>query len=76
MKEDIANELEYVKGWYTKNYENLCAQFGIDNTMGISNAISYRIESGVIYTIDGRKINDNIIRKGVYIVNGRKFVVK
>ena len=43
------DELEYVKGWYTKNYENLCAQFGIDNTMGISNAISYRIESGVIF---------------------------
>ena len=76
LKENIKDELEYVKGWYTKNYENLCAQFGIDNTMGISNAISYRIESGVIYTIDGRKINENIIRKGVYIVNGRKFVVK
>ena len=72
LKEDIANELEYVKGWYARNYENLCTQFGTD---GITNMTS-RCPINDTYALDGRRVNRKNMTKGIYIVNNRKVVIK
>ena len=77
LKESIAEELEYVKGWYRKNYESLCAQFGVDDTMGITDNASHQpSDIIIIYTIDGRKISQEDMYRGFYIVNGKKVVIR
>ena len=76
LKECIADELEYVKDWYKKNYESLCTQFGIDVPTGIISKASYSPSTNSIFTLDGRKMDEKaILRKGVYIVNGKKVIV-
>ena len=79
LKTNIAEEMNYVKGWYVRNYESLCNQFG---TPPVTNAIA-NIREPVfldnIYTLDGRKINATDTRqltKGIYIVHGRKVLVR
>lgn len=39
-------------------------------------SISADAQQGVIYDLQGRKINDSQLHKGIYIMNGRKYVVK
>ena len=49
---------------------------------GINNVrINGQKMSGAVYTIDGRKVSDDLSKtgrlpKGLYVTNGRKFVVK
>ena len=79
LKANIAEEIDYVKGWYEKNYESLCTQFGTPSvTTGIAN-IRESVSPVSIYTLDGRKINATDTRqltKGIYIVHGRKVLVR
>lgn len=75
LKESVADELEYVKEWYRENYENLCAQFGIVIT-GVMNQEQRLSPSHGIYTIEGSRINRKILHKGVYIVDGKKVVIR
>ena len=44
---------------------------GISEMMKITN-----VNPGVWYTLDGRKLQQKPAKKGVYILNGRKMVVK
>lgn len=76
LKESVDDELEYVKDWYWKNYVSLCTQFGIDVTTGIVNISTNQPSGHCIYTIDGRRISQKDIQKGIYIVNGKKIVVR
>ena len=76
LKETIKAELEYVVDWYTKNYNNLCTQFEIDTE--IVQIVAPR-PSNRIFTLDGRKVrteNINSLPKGLYIIDGRKILVK
>ena len=76
LQKDIADELEYVKDWYSKNYEWLSAQFA---TLGMPGIIDVQprcpLANGMV-TLDGRRIDANAKQKGVYIVDGKKVVVK
>lgn len=75
LKENVADELEYVKEWYSKNYEKLCAQF--DDVIATDMKVaSHNSSARVVYTLDGRMTNEHAMHKGVYIVNGKKVVVK
>lgn len=79
LKESVYEELEYVKGWYKKNYENLCAQFGVDVTndiKGITCIASRPLTDKRIYTIDGRRITQEKLQRGIYIVNGKKLIIR
>jgi len=77
LKESVIDELEYVKDWYGKNYENLCTQFGVEpTTTGITNITSFQPSINNIYTIDGRRISQKDMHRGIYIVNGKKIVVR
>ena len=39
-------------------------------------AIQEAIEQGNCYTLDGRKLNDVPTQKGIYIINGKKVMIK
>lgn len=71
LREDIASEADYVKGWYQRNYQNVCGIFGME--AGIQNVPTggNRIGTTSIYTLDGRKC-DSRPRRGIVIENGRK----
>lgn len=77
LKESLRDELEYVEGWYAKNYAKLCNHFGTDIT-GIVQVSAPQTPDG-IYTLDGRKISArsvNQLAKGLYIVKGCKIFVR
>ena len=40
------------------------------------NTISTDVQQGAIFDLQGRKMNDNLLKKGIYIMNGRKYIVK
>lgn len=79
LKEQLAEELEYVKNWYARNYENLCTQFGTPPiTEGITD-IRQPNNCQRIYTLDGHEVdvsNLHNLTKGIYIVNGRIILVR
>lgn len=76
LKEDLTEEIAYVKDWYAKNYSNLCAQFGVEIPSGIVNIPSETHSNNAIYTLDGRRVNESTLSKGIYIVNGKKKVIR
>ena len=43
---------------------------------GIATPLAARVFDTTVYTLDGRKVYGKPLRKGVYIRNGRKFVVR
>lgn len=74
LKVDINEELNYVKSWYIRNLTSLNNQFAGTDIQHITN-----IETiNNVYTIDGRRVNSrdrNNLSKGIYIINGRKYIV-
>ena len=74
LKESIFDELEYVKDWYRKNFENLCAQFGVPLPIGITHTASQSPDNP-IFTMDGIQ-HHKVTRKGLYIINGKKILMK
>ena len=75
--------------WYMKR-ENRNSAYGINNnntakeisikvvgeeTTGIAN-IQHKSPDTQIYDLNGRKVNENNLKPGIYVKNGRKFVVK
>ena len=46
------------------------------NTTGINNTIRNGRNDGVIYNLNGSKVDANSIGKGIYIKNGKKVIVK
>ena len=75
LKDDIYDEIDYVKNWYIKNYNSLIDQF--TNT-GIQQPTNSE-PINKVYGIDGRKISINDTRRlsqGLYIINGKKIIVR
>ena len=75
--------------WYMKR-ENRDSAYGINNnntskeisirvvgeeTTGIAN-IQHASPNTQTYDLNGRKVNENNLKPGMYVKNGRKFVVK
>ena len=75
LKENLFDEIQYVKDWYERNYLSLCEHFGTEPT-GIATTENNKVLPG-IYTLDGRKTGNNNtgnLRKGIYIVGGKKIL--
>lgn len=75
LKPSISDELIYVKDWYRKNYTSLCTQFGVPLPTGIHRP-AYVLQDKRTYTIDGRQQPYHTLRRGLYIINGKKVVVR
>ena len=76
LEEDIFDELQYVKDWYGENYAGLCSQFGTPDPQGIAETAADRPAGSDMLMLDGRRVSTTATGKGVYIVNGKKYVVK
>lgn len=91
LKQSIAEELDYVKDWYGRNYEFLRDTFQLEQ-MGVLN-VPETISTGQdsldengwkcadgVYWMDGRKVRDSSdiegLPSGVYIVGGRIVLVR
>jgi len=75
LKENLADETEYVKDWYARNYKNVCATFGTGT--GISTATQKsRTGKKFRYSVSGAKIGSKQRMHGVVIENGRKVLYK
>ena len=71
LKESLAEELLYVKDWYKRNHAYLCEQYESEATKLVSTFANTNTNN--VYMLDGRKVNNaNSLRKGIYIVNGKK----
>jgi len=78
LKHDIADELAYVKEWYVKNHDSLCAQFGTDKLDIIDNSNNEVVKvnnEGAVYDLAGCRLNTPF-KKGIYLINGKKVVVR
>ena len=83
LKEDIMEELDYIKGWYAKNYESVCNQYElVRQSVSASHAPTASYPSP-LYDLQGRRVAhsqfstlNSQLKKGVYIQNGKKVVVR
>ncbi len=52
--------------------------FAVTGTDGINDIKTVTIDTGKIYTLDGRRVNGDVhsLGKGIYIINNRKVVIK
>ena len=78
LKPRIEEELEYVKNWYERNYDHLCALFFIPDD--IQTAKAHVAENKFFFSVDGivapRYDNKSVVRKGIFINDGKKIMVK
>ena len=74
LEDDIADELAYVNTWYAENYASLCQYFGTSIPVSMTSTTPSQSANG-IHTLDGRSVAPNAMRRGIYIVNGKKVVV-
>ena len=71
LSDQVKSRLAFVeKGWFYMMNLTLCND---DEYMGISNAES-TVKNGAVYDLSGRKVVNPV--KGIYIQNGKKFIVK
>ncbi len=78
LKENIEEELEIVKDYYTRNYNQLCEQLGATESVNGITQFGQNREK-IIYTLDGRKVNMDAthnLAKGIYIANKKKVFIK
>lgn len=71
LKQSVYDELDYVKDWYARNYDNLCDHYGTNGIDSIHSDESSSSRSG-IYTLDGRRVETRPLPKGIYVIDGRK----
>lgn len=75
LYEDVADEASYVKGWYARNFQNVCNIFGIET--GIANVSTKSpSEKNAVYTLGGIRLNSQRAAHGVVIQNGKKILRK
>ena len=69
----LFNAISYFKG----NFKKIDIRLVPDGTAGISAQKAEGLESSSVTALDGRMLNkDSGLRKGVYIQNGKKVIVK
>ena len=63
--------------YFTAHFMKIDMRLVPDGTVGITELKADEINKGKIFTLDGRSINKtNTLHKGLYIANGKKYVVK
>ena len=67
-------EINYITEWIISHMQYLDSHIFILNT-GINN-ISINHKNNKIYNLNGQQINKQSLRKGIYINNGRKIIIR
>ena len=76
LKETIAEEVDYVKDWYVRNFDHLHEHF--DTSVGIEDVATDNV-THTIYSLYGDRLpvdNPSSLLRGIYIVNGKKIMIK
>ena len=60
----------------TLEYTTGAMTFTVNGTTGIENITASQLNEGAIYNLQGVKVAAESLNKGVYIQNGKKFVIK
>ncbi len=74
LQENIYDELDYVKNWYSKNHAYLCAEFKSDITTSIEETA--RQQTAVAHTLVGHRVDVKSMQKGIYVIDGKKVAVR
>ena len=75
--EGDAKNIHFIYQYFSSHFMKIDIRLVPDGSSGISNLQTTKKESNTMTTLDGRTVNKSeSLRKGVYIVDGKKVVVK
>ena len=72
---NFEQEISYIKQWIANHMIYLDTNIFTSHT-GINNLSITQHQNSVFYNLNGQKINNTYLRKGVYINNGRKIIIR
>jgi hypothetical protein len=73
---DETNILFNAAAYFKGNFMKIDMRLVSDGTVGITELKSEGRSEGEVFTLDGRTANKSTLQKGLYIANGKKYVVK
>jgi len=77
---NVSNELRAFRAYFKSSAENSDAKIDIDGVAtGIETVeVAGEIMNGKVYNLNGQYMGESLngLRKGVYIVNGKKIIIK
>lgn len=71
--ENLTDEINYIIDWYQKRYQEMDDYFNI--AAGIENRDKV-ISNNIYYDLQGRKIDNKNLQRGIYINKGKKVIIK
>lgn len=71
--ENLTDEINYIIDWYQKRYQEMDDYFNI--AAGIENRDKV-ISNNIYYDLQGRKIDNKNMQRGIYINKGKKVIIK
>ena len=78
LKRDLADEVEYVKKWYKKNFDHLAdvtfKDYGTTGVPAVTGENSHNDGNNNLYNIMGQKVGNDY--KGIAIRKGRKIIMR
>ena len=77
--EMIANgnfESDDLTNWSVLGWTNQKMSVELDNTSGIGSVSTDKFADGMVFDLSGRRVANDRLKPGIYLSNGRKFIVK
>ena len=77
--EMIANgnfESDDLTNWSVLGWTNQKMSVELDNTSGIGSVSTDKVADGMVFDLSGRRVANDRQKPGIYLSNGRKFIVK
>ena len=77
--EMIANgnfESDDLTNWSVLGWTNQKMSVEQDNTSGIGSVSTDKVADGMVFDLSGRRVANDRLKPGIYLSNGRKFIVK
>lgn len=82
LKENINQETAYIKDWYKRNFNEINRQYETNTTikenngtLNQQNIIVYNLKGLPVETIKSDRKHNKILKKGVYIIEGKKIII-
>ena len=77
--EMIANgnfESDDLTNWSVLGWTNQKMSVELDNTSGIGTVNTDKVADGMVFDLSGRRVANDRLKPGIYLSNGRKFIVR